>query len=293
MKQAKKNRTWPGKPQARAKAVKTLSSRVFELNEFVDNGMPKLAKKRCATAAKLWLVLWRHENANRGTVRVGVKRLANLLGTSQPAIRRMLQQLIGHGYLALRERGTAGKACKENCNTYQLYATPKATTTDGDRDHGGPLCTPVEGPPVAPDRDHHGRSTVSKDCHSGGAYGPTLASLGAALATGLRPAEETTSPPPPLAVDDIPPAMPDRWEVALLEAFSRSGCAGFNTLSVEAHAKPAGDFPGMSAVDASPWFLVDQQVDLSKGYEDYQPIVRLSPAGWHAVREYRERKAVV
>ena len=102
--------------------IKPNTSRFGHFNEFIDRGQAHLRSLGCASAAQLWVTLWRFENAQDRLVRVGLARLSECYGTDKRNIVRMLAQLESHGYLRTVEPGRPGRG---SCAVYSLSVPDK------------------------------------------------------------------------------------------------------------------------------------------------------------------------
>lgn len=98
-----------------AKKKRGAAGRFGAINRFIDETMRSLP----ATAALVWLVLWRDERG--GTVTASYGSLRERTGRSRRAVAYALDQLEAAGLLKVVRRGGPGAGP----NVYRLYSVPR------------------------------------------------------------------------------------------------------------------------------------------------------------------------
>jgi hypothetical protein len=69
--------------------------------------------------------LWRFECRKKGLAWPGHETIAACLGTDTKAVRRMISELVAHGYLTIADRGRRGRG---HSAAYELHPIPRAKT---------------------------------------------------------------------------------------------------------------------------------------------------------------------
>jgi hypothetical protein len=183
-----------------------LSERQKRLNEFIDTHQGPLCRSGRAMAARLWLTLWRFEYGKDGTVRVGMRKLAERLGTTPSSVRRSMTELHRLGYVATVQPGSIGRG---ECAVYEIMLPDGAP----EGAHGAPLegTRRTDKGRMARPEGAHGANTSETDTQT-----TSKTTTEVADATGSRPAPESTpttpqsntseAPAPPATVQAIAPA---------------------------------------------------------------------------------------
>lgn len=88
-------------------------------NSFIDNHQPILRRHGHGLPAALWVTLWRAENRFEGTVRIGMSKLAEKLGTHKSSVKRAMDVAVALGYVEVVQPGIPGR--NGECAIYALH----------------------------------------------------------------------------------------------------------------------------------------------------------------------------
>ena len=117
------------KPKSRKAKPGSVSDRFRKLRAFSSAGQAMLREQVGHSACHLWFTLWTHENAKAGTVSIGRRKLATIMGCDDSAIKRLTKSLLDLGYLERIQDGVIGKTA----SVYILNPLPISQPNGGTR----------------------------------------------------------------------------------------------------------------------------------------------------------------